>query len=350
MSANTSRILATASWSEAAEEDLVSNLGPRERTRQEVLWEIVASEERYVAELLKLKETFIDPLLHPFASASSSPPDAEYYSSSSPPPPPPLPSLSTRAEIISPNFSQQQEESVDHLPIAARFLSPLSFTGPTIQQQQSLRLASTPIIEGESDEEDAAAAAAAAKMNHPRSPYRQRPTPSNPNPNTALNTKIGTITHIRNQTVFYNIYIFLPCIGNSAKANAHPAVSSASIDDREKQDRFSPVPVTEDQRQSAASRISRKLKKTQPNNLKHDVDPSVLANSDAIPPHLLPPDLRRCLEVIENGIVNGHFLLSEALRKRYEEQYPLVRSLADVFVSHVSLLSKLFFKGKNDFY
>ena len=46
MSNNSSRILAAASWSEGAEEDLVSNLGPRERTRQEVLWEIVASEER----------------------------------------------------------------------------------------------------------------------------------------------------------------------------------------------------------------------------------------------------------------------------------------------------------------
>lgn len=48
MSNNSSRILAAASWSEGAEEDLVSNLGPRERTRQEVLWEIVASEERFV--------------------------------------------------------------------------------------------------------------------------------------------------------------------------------------------------------------------------------------------------------------------------------------------------------------
>ena len=47
-SRSTSRILATASWSEAAEEELVSNLGARERTRQEVLWEIVASEERQV--------------------------------------------------------------------------------------------------------------------------------------------------------------------------------------------------------------------------------------------------------------------------------------------------------------
>jgi hypothetical protein len=36
------------SWSEMAEEDLIANLGPRERTRQEVLWEIVSSEERSV--------------------------------------------------------------------------------------------------------------------------------------------------------------------------------------------------------------------------------------------------------------------------------------------------------------
>lgn len=43
-----SRILSAQSWSEGAEEDLVSNIGQRERTRQEVLWEIVASEERYV--------------------------------------------------------------------------------------------------------------------------------------------------------------------------------------------------------------------------------------------------------------------------------------------------------------
>ena len=52
MSNASTRILAVTSWSENAEEDLVSNLGPRERTRQEVLWEIVASEERYVYPLL----------------------------------------------------------------------------------------------------------------------------------------------------------------------------------------------------------------------------------------------------------------------------------------------------------
>lgn len=55
MSAQTSgsRILAATSWSEVAEEDLVSNIGSRERTRQEVLFEIISSEERYVPDLVK---------------------------------------------------------------------------------------------------------------------------------------------------------------------------------------------------------------------------------------------------------------------------------------------------------
>lgn len=43
-----SRILAAQSWSEVTEEDLVSNIGSRERTRQEVLFEIISSEERWV--------------------------------------------------------------------------------------------------------------------------------------------------------------------------------------------------------------------------------------------------------------------------------------------------------------
>ena len=56
-------------------------------------------------------------------------------------------------------------------------------------------------------------------------------------------------------------------------------------------------------------------------------------------PHQLPEDLRQCLELIEDSILVGHLKLSEGLRKRYE-QYPFVRSLADVFVANVgSVLS-----------
>jgi hypothetical protein len=52
-------------------------------------------------------------------------------------------------------------------------------------------------------------------------------------------------------------------------------------------------------------------------------------------PHQLPDDLRQCLEVIEDSILAGHLKLSEGLRKRYDEQYPLVRSLVDVFIANV---------------
>jgi len=38
--------MSPASWSEHTEVDLVANIGSRERTRQEVLFEIVSSEER----------------------------------------------------------------------------------------------------------------------------------------------------------------------------------------------------------------------------------------------------------------------------------------------------------------
>ena len=39
--------LFAASWSDVVEADLLTHLEPREQTRQEVLWEIAASEERY---------------------------------------------------------------------------------------------------------------------------------------------------------------------------------------------------------------------------------------------------------------------------------------------------------------
>ena len=52
-------------------------------------------------------------------------------------------------------------------------------------------------------------------------------------------------------------------------------------------------------------------------------------------PCRLPKDLRICLEVIENDLLEGHVRLSKALKNRYEAQLPLVRSLEDVFVSNV---------------
>ena len=54
-----------------------------------------------------------------------------------------------------------------------------------------------------------------------------------------------------------------------------------------------------------------------------------------VAPHQLPEYLRQCLEVIENSILAGHLKLSQGLRKLYDERYPLVRSLADIFFANV---------------
>jgi hypothetical protein len=50
----------------------------------------------------------------------------------------------------------------------------------------------------------------------------------------------------------------------------------------------------------------------------------------------LPNDLGKVLTVLSGGILEGHIKLAAALKKRYESQYPLVRSLSDVFTAHVS--------------
>jgi len=66
-----------------------------------------------------------------------------------------------------------------------------------------------------------------------------------------------------------------------------------------------------------------------------------------VAPRQLPDDLRLCLEGIEN-ILEDHLKLIEALRKRYNGQYPLVRSLADVFLHNVRLFILLFYSPDHE--
>ncbi|KAI6043360.1 hypothetical protein EDC04DRAFT_2957796 [Pisolithus marmoratus] len=170
MSMSSTHIPAVSLWSEGAKEDLISNLGPCEWTRQEVLWEIVTSEEQYVGELQKMKETFIDPLLHPYASpppTSPTPYDYDEYS-------------------IAPSRFKATQDSMDTLPpIAAHFMLPTGFCnkGPSPQAPDTKSLAlTTPNIDGESVDADADDAKhvhrhlgnhakVTGKHSHPHSPY-----------------------------------------------------------------------------------------------------------------------------------------------------------------------------------
>ncbi|KAF9483915.1 Dbl homology domain-containing protein [Pholiota conissans] len=317
MSANTSgsRILSAQSWSEVTEEDLVSNIGSRERTRQEVLFEIISSEERYVQELVKMKDTFIDPLLHPYsltsASVASTPNlDYDYYRSESP------------------------FESTDDLPpIAARFMSPTPSMNPPRNSPRlstSPRPKDAPRIDDESveteDEEEAADRAGqlydssrrpgtstTSRNEHPRSPYRLQASRS---AGRASGTSVPFPSRSHNS---------LPVTPrNALSASTHSLGRQSTAEQEPETDRRRKY--SQGQNESPNKGMLRKLRRSQTNT------DGILGN--AIAPHQLPDDLRICLEVIDSGVFDGHKRLSEALKKRYDDQFPLVRSLADVFVSN----------------
>ena len=271
--------------------------------------------------MTKLKETFIEPLLHPYAA----PPVCS---------PTPLESDEYFARADTPR------ESIDHLPIAARFLSPTPGLRPETpattkdnarnnadnespdsdddeaQDQIGKGYSGTPGRSQRNGSATSAVAAAIAKFNHPRSPYNtnaqrsqqgKAPLPFPVRPHQSLpppprGPPQGSTASLGRQSVYGTV--------------PEREVSYAATHQTNKTDKTS------------ASRVLKKLRRTTP-------QPESLI-SDSVPPNQLPEDLRKCLEVLENGIYNGHLTLSEGLRKRYEEQYPLVRSLADVFVSNVS--------------
>ena len=244
---------------------------------------------------MKMKDTFIDPLLHPYsisivAAASTPNLDYDYYRPDSP------------------------YESLDDLPpIAARFMSPT----PSIPATKD-----TPNIDGESldtDEEEEATDRAGklydssrrpgTSPTHSRSPYRIAATRSTGR-SAAISIPFPSRSH----------QSLPPTPRNALSASTHSLGRQSILTERERERKHS-------QGDPAQKGILRKFKKSQ------TATDGILGN--AIAPHQLPEALRVCLEVIDTGVFDGHKKLSEALKKRYDEQYPLVRSLADVFVSNV---------------
>lgn len=278
-------------------------------------------------ELVKMKDTFIDPLLHPFSTSTvpplSSTPNLEYdyYRSESP------------------------VESGDHLPpIAARFMSPSPATAPTDPSTIRKPYTPTPIIDGESmdtDEDDEnddhvgrgytspqakrATTSEASKHNHPRSPYRATVTRNMG----AKAVPFPTRSHHS---------LPPPPRTNPATASTHSLGRQSTINEREPRERnYSQGQASVTDRKHSTGTpphkgVLRKFKKSEAGN--------VNLFGDHIAPHQLPEDLRICLEVIDSGVFDGHKRLCEALKKRYDDQFPLVRSLADVFVANVGFLLK----------
>jgi hypothetical protein len=263
-----------------------------------------------------MKETFIEPILHPFSSSSTCPstPRNHYRDYDEFP------------------HADSPQESLEQLPIASRFMSPLGFRPETPTSPLGTRKddtdKDTPNIDGESldsdeDEEgddqlgrsytSRAQSSQAAKHSHPRSPYRA--------------TATRTSGRSGGPVPFPTSHQSLPPSRANPASSTNSLSRQSTIQDRER--KFSQGSVERKMAPTQGSRVLRKFRKSQTAS-----DAALVGG--AVPPHQLPEDLRICLEAIESGIMEGHMKLSEGLRKRYDEQYPLVRSLADVFVTHVS--------------
>lgn len=278
----------------------------------------LTSSPRYVAELVKMKDTFIEPLLHPFSLS-------------------PVPSTPRNYQLDYDDYprSDSPQESVDQLPIAARFMSPVGFRPETPTTPTGDRDKDTPNIDGESldtDDEDegddrigrsymsskrpSGKTSQAAKHNHPRSPYRS----------TATRTAVkSTGAAVPFPTRSHQSLPVTPRVNPNLSTPSLNLQHLTHEQDRER--KHSQGQTTTAQ----GARVLRKFRKSQTTN-------DSLVNG-AVAPHQLPDDLRICLETVESGIFDGHLRLSEGLRKRYDEQYPLVRSLADVFVTNVGSFS-----------
>lgn len=339
------------SWSEITEDDLVQNLSPRERTRQEVLWEIVSSEDRYVTELCRLKSTFIDSLLPP---STDEPPVIPSFSSPiGSPRSDSVPSLHSymtnnlhRAK--SPSYSSTHSppslsgetinEDCENLPIAVRFASPTmmnhatfgsgrDFSGSVSSRQRGGSMDTTNTGISDHTQSDA----------------------------TGLER-----SEINDETIRVK-----PNGKYSALANGRPSEQEGSTNGRThhslpppprgkshgfsnmlnpaKASRFSLRPAAKDE-SAGSSRPSTADSSTKSNKLhKHRQRmPSASSGMDMLnhddPPEL-PEDLKVILEVLGQGVLEGHLTLANQLRRRYDDQYPLVRSLTDIFIANVSLKS-----------
>ncbi|KDN36359.1 hypothetical protein K437DRAFT_56995 [Tilletiaria anomala UBC 951] len=269
------------SWSEMTEEELVLNLGSRERTRQEVLWEIVASEERYVLELEKMKDLYVDALLHPLRF---SPP-------ASPPPASPRESMHQQAALMQMHLSASASNSVSarssqQLPIASRFASSAFGEGGT-----KLGLPSSPAFTG--GRRTSSGGVGMMALSHSGS------------------GGVGPSNFAR------GLGIAMPSSGSPDGSDARALAAQL----RRKTTRRTSASVFGMAVPPTSSQAS---KPGDPFNLGINVP--------------LPESLRLVLESLTQGLLEAHEQLSEALKARYEAQWPLVRTLADIFMRYSFIL------------
>ena len=254
------------------------------RIRAILVSKIYWQSRRYVAELLKIREAFIYPLLHPYVISS--------------------PSTMLKYDGIS------QVKSPEHVPIASRFISPPAAvrSGDSEDDNDTSGMTSHASHRGGqgnlgfAPEHDPRGLLTSRRPSDSSSlPYSHRflrPPPSNPN-----------------------------------------AVSAAPLRPRSFV-KPSPTGKYRDRGRESTSTDPSALEMKR--RFKESFTNVELIANDGVAPHQVPEVLWLCLEGIE-GILENHLKLGNALCNWYDGQYPLVRSFADIFLANVGLFILLSF-------
>lgn len=390
-------IMQHLTWSEITDEQLVENLGGRERTRQEVLFEMVCSEERYVQELMvrwifmciyiyitfkysangncplfdsqALKENYLQPLLQRHCFLTTQFPSAHDQlvvsttrSTSGPIPSlddPTYPSgtirsttsiearrpfLSLSAGSTSANIryatpvssdhghgnlysraSHRASEShptasSDHLPIAARFARKISVDSPSLPELGD-------VDHPASSSTNTARTAVEETLENHKHGRRDISGGSGGTGSTAIDSSVEDTDISPKHHVQFGV---LSSSGKGkTKSRLHPLFANLSSSSRnaEKENATymeSSISLNATAPHKTFKHHLKNLVPPVPNKLHKVSSPDLKGSTLAGPGWMvreLPGDLKVVCEVVMNQILEGHQMLSERLRGRYEEQY-----------------------------
>jgi len=302
-------------WSEMTDLELVENLSGRERTRQEVLWEIVASEERYVSELVSLRNNYITPVLYPMiapvlmSSSASGSTHSNFFKSQS----------STSSN--SPTTLTPPTTASDFLPIAAQFVRSSSRCSRITPNHSQDHL---PDMESEESHN----------------------IPVQPEPPLAPTDPNGTMSPPADKTASTYNRISFNRFGIRSKRSSHPDFESstqplhgAHINNFSQS--TSSVPHINGKGASTLRGIRHYLRPPNPPNKLHKAHQHTI--QEALTNHanfeyLLPESLRIIFNIVNDGMFRGHEDLSVQLKEKYLEQFPLVRDLTSVWAEQTWII------------
>jgi hypothetical protein len=256
---------------------------------------------RYVAELVSIRELYIDPLIHPHRSPPPSNPNS-----------PSIPSCFQNNQLA----ESSGGESDLHLPIAARFLNERGTVSASGSSESTPKTDQGSWTHGEGNTSTQQLPEIIGETNTPR---------LDTHPSFFNNIQNATNPRLRSQNSIpatSRSSAPTPAAGVSRSEPEHPPPPPSS--DSRRPSQSEPQPNFRHYLKSLAGPPPKKLHRPRSN-----------VPLTSLLPTPLPEALRTVLEVIGSDMLKGHEALSVRLKERYQDQYPLVRSLTDVWADQV---------------